>query len=362
MSRARILAFAQLLRLPNVFTAFADISLGACVAAAVLPSQPTDFWLAYLVLALASGCLYLAGMVWNDVFDLAEDKQARAFRPLPSGRVRKGTAVVLGTLLFLGGVALAGAAGVIGHAEWNHEPLVFALGIVAGVLIYDGGAKRTPFGPIAMAACRFLNVLFGLSLIPEAALDVEYRVWLAAIVGVYIVGVTWFARTEEGRSRPRALAPAAGVIALSLLLALLLRAKLHAASGASKSLANLGTVAFPYLLVAFGFLVGRPVARAISDPGPRNVQAAVKRCVLGLVAQSGGSRLAAGGPPRIRQQRHPALRRGGAFLACARCFSRWSSGSTESCSRSSCWSPCRDGWCGWAAAAASASIALRRTA
>jgi 4-hydroxybenzoate polyprenyltransferase len=283
MSRARFLAFAQLLRIPNVFTAFADVALGACVAAAVLPTQPTEFWLAYLVLAGASGCLYLAGMVWNDVFDLAEDKAARAFRPLPSGRVRVGTAVALGVLLFAGGAALAGAAGYLGHTEWNHEPLVFALGIVAAVLIYDGGAKRTPFGPVAMAACRFLNVLFGLSLIPEAALDVEYRVWLAAIVGIYIVGVTWFARTEEGRSRPRVLGIAAGVIVLSLLLALLLRAKLHAASGAAKPLSQLGTVAFPYLLVAFGFLVGRPAARAIADPGPKTVQAAVKRCVLGLV-------------------------------------------------------------------------------
>jgi hypothetical protein len=284
MTRARLLAFAQLLRIPNVFTAFADVALGACVAAAVLPSMPAEFWLAHLVLALASACLYLAGMVWNDVFDLAEDKKARAFRPLPSGRVGKGTAVVLGTLLFAAGLALAFAAGVLGQAEWNHEPLVFACGIVAGVLIYDGGAKRTPFGPIAMAACRFLNVLFGLSLIPEAALDLEYRLWLAAVVGLYIVGVTWFARTEEGKSRKRDLALAASVIALSLLLALLLRAKLHAGTGPTKHLAQLGTVAFPYLLVGFGFLVGRSVARAIADPSPKNVQAAVKRCVLGLVA------------------------------------------------------------------------------
>ena len=48
MSRARILAFAQLLRIPNVFIAFADVALGACVAAALLPSQPVEFWLAYV--------------------------------------------------------------------------------------------------------------------------------------------------------------------------------------------------------------------------------------------------------------------------------------------------------------------------
>jgi 4-hydroxybenzoate polyprenyltransferase len=283
MNRDRLLAFAQLLRVPNVFTAFADIAVGACVAAAVLPSPPTELWLAFVLVALASGCLYLAGMVWNDVFDLDEDKKARAFRPLPSGRVGFGTAVALGLALMALGLALAAGAGALGQAEWNHEPLAHAFGIVVAVLVYDAGAKRTPVGPVAMAACRFLNVLFGLSLVPEAALDTEYRVYLASVVGLYIVGVTWFARTEEGSSRRRDLGLASGVIAVSLAVALLLRAKLHDGTGPTKLLASLGTAAFPYLLVAFGFYVGVRLARAVDDPSPRRVQAAVKRCVLGLV-------------------------------------------------------------------------------
>src|SRR5262249_8829497 len=126
MNRARLLAFAQLLRIPNVFTAFADVTLGGCVASAVLPSAPIEFWLAYVVLALASGCLYLAGMVWNDVFDLAEDRKARAFRPLPSGRVKLSTAIFLGVLLFVLGLLLACTAGMLAQSEWNHEPFVYA--------------------------------------------------------------------------------------------------------------------------------------------------------------------------------------------------------------------------------------------
>jgi 4-hydroxybenzoate polyprenyltransferase len=284
MKSGRILAFAQLARIPNVFTAFADIALGGCVAAAVLPSTTTAFWLAYFLLALASGCLYCAGMVWNDIFDLAEDREARAFRPLPSGRVGKGTAIAIGCALFAAGAAVAACAGAVAREEWSHEPLMYALAIIVAVLIYDGGAKRTPFGPVAMAGCRFLNVLFGLSLIPEAALDIDYRILLASVIGVYILGVTWFARTEEGTSRKRDLSLAAIPIGVALLLALALRAQLHFATGPSRGLSSLGTVAFPYLLVAFGFLVGGPVVRAIGDPSPRLVQAAVKRCILGLVA------------------------------------------------------------------------------
>jgi len=275
MTRDRLLALAQLLRLPNVFTAFADIAMATAAGAALLPSAPASFWAAATLLAMASGCLYLAGMVWNDYFDRAEDAKARPFRPIPSGRVTVRTTVLLGVGLFSVGLTFAALAGLPGRAEWSYEPLRLAIAILLAVLLYNGGLKQTGIGPVAMASCRFLNVLFGLSIVPEAVFDTGLRIHLAGIVGIYIVGVTWFARTEEGRSNRRQLIAAASVIALSLVFALVLKAKLPPGSG---------TVLFPYLLVAFGFLVGRPVARAIASPGPKEVQAAVKRCVLGLVA------------------------------------------------------------------------------
>jgi 4-hydroxybenzoate polyprenyltransferase len=274
VNSARLLAYAQLLRLPNVFTAFADIALGAAVGAAILPSAPLAFWIAMALIALASGCLYLAGMVWNDLFDRAEDAAARPFRPIPSGRVSVRSAIVLGVALLAAGLGIAALAGLPGQSEWNHEPLAYSIGIAVAVLLYDGGLKRTPIGPVAMASCRFLNVLFGLSLIPDQLLDVELRFHIAGVVGIYIVGVTWFARTEETRSNRRQLVAATIVIALSLVLGLILKAKLPPGSG---------TFLFPYLLVGFGFLIGRPIARALASPGPGEVQSAIKRAVLGLV-------------------------------------------------------------------------------
>lgn len=274
MRHSRFLAFAQLMRLPNVFTAFADIALAAAVAGTVMPGAGTGFWVAVALIALASACLYLAGMVWNDVFDRAEDAAARPFRPLPSGRVRIRTAVILGCGLFALGLGFAGLAGLPSAADWSAEPLLYAAAIVIAVLLYDGGLKRTSLGPIGMGLCRFLNVLFGLSLVPVELLDAGMRIHVAGVVGVYIVGVTWFARTEEGTSQRRQLLAASAVIALALALAIILKAQLPA---------DPRTVLFPYLLVLFGFLVGRPITRAIVHRGPREVQAAVKRCVLGLV-------------------------------------------------------------------------------
>jgi 4-hydroxybenzoate polyprenyltransferase len=43
------------------------------------------------------------------------------------------------------------------------------------------------------------------------------------------------------------------------------------------------TPAFLYLLVIFGFLIGVPIVKAIGKPEAAMVQAAVKRCVLGLI-------------------------------------------------------------------------------
>src|SRR5262249_19882755 len=106
---SRKLAYAQLLRLPNVFTAFADIALAA-LATGSLSGQAGAFGL----LALASGCLYCAGMVWNDYFDYEQDLRERPFRPLPSQRIPRRVAAKLGAGLLAGGVFLALLAGIRG--------------------------------------------------------------------------------------------------------------------------------------------------------------------------------------------------------------------------------------------------------
>src|SRR5215211_353107 len=158
-----LLPFARLLRLPNVFTALADIGLGLCATAALSPGSVNDdfAWKAGLLL-LASGMLYSAGMVWNDYFDLAEDRRDRPFRPLASGRISVRTAVVLGTLLLAGGWACAAVTGRAGA-------------LAGAILAYDARIKRTSAGPIGMALCRFLNVLLGLSLADPAALPLATR-------------------------------------------------------------------------------------------------------------------------------------------------------------------------------------------
>jgi 4-hydroxybenzoate polyprenyltransferase len=258
-----------------VFTAVADIALGT-LAAGAMPSG----WPAFLVLALTSACLYSAGMVWNDYFDVEQDKKERPFRPLPSGRIGKGEAFRLGVGLFAAGLLLALLAGRL-SAQWREQdasgaldwtPFILAVLLIAAILLYDGRLKRTVAGPIGMGACRFLNVLLGLSVAGSVFGLRNFH--LAVVVGIYVVGLTWFARTEARTSNQRMLIAAAGVMVAGLLLALPVPLGIEP---------NRGTVLFPYLLVALGFLVGLPVSRAVVAPTPLHVQAAVKRAIMGLV-------------------------------------------------------------------------------
>jgi 4-hydroxybenzoate polyprenyltransferase len=264
----RPLAYARLVRLPNSFTALADIGLGLMAAGGVVP------WPAGITLAAASVSLYCGGMVWNDYFDIEQDRRERPFRPLPFGAISFSAARRLGIVLLAGGWVLALSAG-FSRGGFDPTSAIIATLLVVAILSYDGWLKRTPAGPIGMGLCRFLNVLLGCSAATAAILPWWLRFHLAAVVGLYIVGVTWFARSEARSSDAGQLRKSSAVMGAALLMALAL--PLHRPDGTASPL-------FPYLLVAFGFVVGLPAARAWAKPEPARVQAAVKRAVLGLIA------------------------------------------------------------------------------
>ena len=254
-----LLAYAQLLRLPNVFTVVADVLMAGLVCGAITHA-PGRFALA----AAASCLLYLAGMASNDVFDRAEDAKARPSRPIPSGRVSLHSATTLTVLLTIVGVI----CGVL--ADGN---LWWLGGLVVAIFAYNASLKHTAVGPIAMGLCRLLHLLFVFSLAPDFPAAVGWHV--AGVVGVYIAGVTLFARTEEFASRPRDLAAAAAVMLLAVGAVLLL--PLHEVPTPANR-------ALPYLVVAYGVALFLPLRRAVLDPRPALVQAGVKRAILGLIA------------------------------------------------------------------------------
>ena len=279
-------AYVELLRLPAVFTAMSDLALGFLFTHPNL--QP---WPVFVSLWVSSSSLYLAGMVLNDVFDAELDARERPSRPIPSGRIARRDAARLGIgLLLLGIVAGWVASLLVGRFESG----LIATVLAALIVLYDGVLKSTALAPVAMGGCRTLNVLLGMSAAAADLSGVEPGTawqsagWLvAAGIGVYIAGVTWFARTEADTSH---------------------RGQLLA--GTLVMLAGIGLVAWypawieprmdvPEQWTLFWLLIcaiiGVRCGRAILDPRAGFVQLAVKNCLLSLIVINAAAVLAMDG-------------------------------------------------------------------
>lgn len=183
----RTLAWWQLLRGANVFTTASNVIAGFLIVQR--DWQPVA---GLTSLAAASACLYLAGMVLNDVFDAELDAVERPERPIPSGQISRSAAATVGTSLLGAGVGLSWlAAYACGHAM----PGLIGILLAFAVLQYNRRLKATWIGPLAMGWCRFLNVLLGASVSRD--LIHEWPVLgFAALVGVYTVALTHVARSE----------------------------------------------------------------------------------------------------------------------------------------------------------------------
>jgi 4-hydroxybenzoate polyprenyltransferase len=124
-----------------------------------------------------------------------------------------------------------------------------------------------------MGLCRFLNVLLGFSLLSAPEFDWRYFQF-AGIVGLYIVGVTWFARTEAKTS---------GRVSLILASCVMMAAVVQAISLPISLESRDDLMFYPYLFALWTLIVALPIIEAIRTPEPKKVQAAVKRCIMGLI-------------------------------------------------------------------------------
>jgi 4-hydroxybenzoate polyprenyltransferase len=276
-----LLQYLRLFRLPNLFTAMADVTMGfLCVHADVSPLG------AFVCLVGASCLLYTAGMVLNDVYDAEVDAVERPERPIPSGHILLAHARRLGFGLLLGGLVCGWLAAWMPAAEpvatWRAGAVATTLACC--IVLYDAVVKETWLGPFLMGVCRFLNVLLGMSLgAPwEEGWQVlgygGHQLLVAGAIGVYVVGISWFARQETRDSRRWAL-----MLALLVMFAGLgLLGLLHRWWPAGvRGLRSEGY--WLLLLGLLGLTVVRRCGAAILEPSPVQVQAAVKHALQSLI-------------------------------------------------------------------------------
>ena len=284
--RARVsppLALARLVRLPNVFTAWADVMMG-CFFVTPVGDRVSGTTLGLLV--AATSCLYCAGMVLNDVFDYEVDAKERPDRPLPAGDISLSNARRLGFGLLAAGIALGWLITLV-VGDWRSGAV--ATGLAVCVLLYDGVLKKTPIAPLAMGGCRMLNVLLGMSVAATAWEGVHYLV--AGGMGIYIVGVTWFARQEARQSSQLMLAGGltvmmGGIVCLAMFPRL----------APNLLVAPLSPQRWDLFIAAIGAVIALRCVWAIFEPTPTRVQAAVKQSILSLIVLNAAITLAVQGP------------------------------------------------------------------
>ncbi len=152
---------------------------------------------------LTSLLLYAAGMVWNDIVDVEQDRQRRPDRPLARGRLHLVPVMTVGVLLLVAplmtalqirptqyGVSLAG--------------IVLCLG-----LFYNLTAKSIPvLGAVTMGLTRGCHALFALLILGEDHLRMALQ-WTSGptqlnglliyplVITAYTIGITTIARLED---------------------------------------------------------------------------------------------------------------------------------------------------------------------
>ena len=256
------MAWLKLFRIAALPSALANVLIGFLLANKSW--QPT-MSLAWLL--LASACLYLAGMVLNDVFDVEVDRKERPSRPLPSGAISLSAASSVGFGLLMLGIVFAGLASMIS--------LCFAVAIAVAVYLYDGPLKRTVIAPVIMGSCRTLNILLGAS---SAGVFPAVAIWYAVAIGVFITGVTLLAKREAAKSQSATLLIPGGALMTAGLLGVVYTA-LKFADAVNPNVAQI-------LPLAIGFIclpILRRLALAIATASGQAVQATVITSLRSLI-------------------------------------------------------------------------------
>ncbi len=180
------LSLGRVSNLPTVWTNL----LAALVLAG---GAVTDLRLLPLFLGLT--LFYVGGMYLNDAFDAVIDAVERPERPIPSGRVARGTVFVLGFAMLGAGViclAWAGYAVEQGTGLW---PALAGLALGAAIVFYDWYHKANPLSPVVMGLCRLLVYIAAGAAI---AVPLPAPVLIGGLLLLcYVIGLTYVAKQEN---------------------------------------------------------------------------------------------------------------------------------------------------------------------
>ena len=170
--------FFQLVRFPGIFTAFSNVLIGYFFS--------FNLEIIYLpFLLVISGLLFSSGMIFNDYFDYSIDKKERSFRPLPSGKLSKSTALLIAIVFLILANIFAFFIGT--------DTLLVSLILSSLIFFYNFKLKSFSFlGFLSLSIIRMLNVLLGFSI---SSISIEFLQYMIPI-GIFVFGISILAKNE----------------------------------------------------------------------------------------------------------------------------------------------------------------------
>ncbi len=256
--RIKLRASLELIRLPNLFTAMADVLAGYLIV-----RGGSINWGELFAVMIASAGFYGGGCALNDLHDHERDAALRPQRPLASGRLTRGEAGFITAGLFVLGTICTAVVGA--------TTLFLGLVLLLLIVLYDLFAKEWKvIGSINMAACRSVNLLLGMSVSSLFSDNALYFV-LPAVTFGYVLYLTLLSQFEEqeGQGAPSSLFFTCGIVVFSLVLLVFL-------------------VSFKFwsglpFLILFQLYVIPPLLKALSRKSRASTGQAVKHLILGIV-------------------------------------------------------------------------------
>lgn len=274
------LAWLRLARVSALPSALSNILMGY-----LLVNTSWEPWSSLALLLFASACLYSSGMILNDYFDRDVDHENSPERPIPSGQISPDSALLVGLVLCGMGVSSAAISGVL--AGNILKPLAVAISLAMAIFAYDWILKKTFVAPLFMGLCRSLNVMLGASVAGIESIAGDQAsyfgfsllvYWVAGSIGVYVTGLTLFARDERrvsvrGKMIAGLLIMSTGVAGLALIPETL---------GDSMNREKFANV-FMILILLVAVTIVRSSLVAIWSSKPNNIQSAVITALRSLI-------------------------------------------------------------------------------
>ncbi|HBZ96640.1 MAG TPA: hypothetical protein DEO57_02210 [Phycisphaerales bacterium] len=186
----------QLMRISNLPTCITNVMTGCGLGILSLPSEDPGPWIEPVRFSFVLGgvcAFYLSGMILNDVMDADRDAVDTPNRPIPSGRINRRTASIVGCILLL-----AGWIGCTLAGGWPGG--IAATGLLVSILLYQQLHAATVPALVLMGLCRalvYVVAAFAITTTPDPVLLIP----LCIGIGLFTTGVTGIARGEDHGGR-----------------------------------------------------------------------------------------------------------------------------------------------------------------